>query len=271
MTLLACLLGVYVAICLLAFALQKRLVYFPDPVLGATPQLVGLQWKDILFDTEDGVRLHGWLVRAEPETPVLLFCHGNAGNISHRLDSIRFFRDLGLSVFIFDYRGYGRSEGSPTEEGTYEDARAAWRYLTEEEGYGANQIILFGRSLGSAVAVDLASRERPAGLIAEGAFPSVVDVGARAYWWLPVRLLARIRYDSRKKVSELSCPKLFIHSVKDDVVPIDLGRKIFEAASEPKSFLEVPGSHNEISAGEGSRYALGVAEFIERLRGMSPG
>jgi fermentation-respiration switch protein FrsA (DUF1100 family) len=268
MTLLACLLGAYVAICLLAFAVQKRLVYFPDPVLVATPQLVGLQWNDILFDTEDGVRLHGWLVRAEPETHVLLFCHGNAGNISHRLDSIRFFRDLGLSVFIFDYRGYGRSEGSTTEEGTYEDARAAWRYLTEEESYRANQIILFGRSLGAAVAMDLASHEQPAGLIAEGAFPSVVDVGARAYWWLPVRLLARIRYDSREKISELSCPKLFIHSAKDEVVPFDLGKKVFEMASEPKTFLEVPGSHNEISAHAGSKYALGVADFVGKLRGM---
>jgi fermentation-respiration switch protein FrsA (DUF1100 family) len=269
MILFAYLLGAYVVVCLLAFVLQRRLVYFPDAVLAATPESIGLEWESVLLETDDGVRVHGWYVPAEAGRPVLLFCHGNAGNISHRLESIRLFHDLGLSVFIFDYRGYGRSEGTPSEGGTYRDAHAAWRYLREEKGYPPNRIILFGRSLGSAVAIELASHEAPGGLIAEGSFPSAVDIGTRAYWWLPVRLLARIRYDSRAKISRIACPKLFIHSAQDEIVPIGLGRKLYDLAAEPKSFLEIQGTHNEIFIHAGSPYASGIGDFLETLEGDS--
>lgn len=267
---LACLLGAYVVLCLAAFLLQKRLIYFPDRTLAASPGLVGLKWKDMTFEAEDGIRLHGWLVPAQSRERVILFCHGNAGNISHRIDSLKLFHDLGLTVFIFDYRGYGRSDGIPSERGTYRDAAAAWKLLTEVEGYRGDQIVLFGRSLGAAVAMDLASRRDPAALMVEGAFPSITDVGARAYWWLPVRLLARIRYDSRNKISRISCPKLFIHSTADDVVPFDLGRRLFELSPGPKTFLDVPGTHNEISAHGGSKYVEGFLRFLGQLGETSP-
>jgi hypothetical protein len=265
MTVLVLVVGAYIAICLLAFLLQSRMVFFPDRKLIYSPGTAGMDYRDVFFETEDGVKLHGWFIPARHARAVVLFFHGNAGNISHRLDSIRIFNDVGLSVFIFDYRGYGKSGGRIGETGTYADARAARAILIDDIGIDPDRIIYFGRSLGSAVAIELAALKAPLALIAESCFTSVPALGARHYPWLPVRLLSRIGYDSTERITGLTCPKLFIHSRDDDIVPFAMGRQLFELAPEPKSFLEISGDHNTGFLLSGSVYVKGLRDFLATL------
>ena len=255
--------GLYAGICLLMVLFQHRLAYFPEREIEATPADAGLDYRDVFFPATDGVRLHGWFLPGDRPGRVVLFCHGNAGNISQRITSVRLYRSTGFAVFIFDYRGYGRSEGRPGERGTYADAGGAWTYLTEVEGFAPDQIVLLGRSLGGAVAVELASRVRPRALIAEATFSSGADLAARAYPWLPVRWLLRYRYDSRSRVGGIACPKLFIHSRDDNVVPFDLGRRLYEAAAPPKQFLEIRGGHSDGFLVTGDRYRDAVGAFLD--------
>lgn len=257
--------ALYGALVLVVFAFQAQMLYLPNIAgrgLDATPAAIGLEFDEIRITTRDGVSLHGWFVPAPDAQHVILFCHGNAGNISHRLDSIRIFHDLGLSVLIFDYRGYGLSDGRPSEEGTYRDAEAAWEYLVERRGYAARQIIVFGRSLGAAVAAHLARTTRPAALILESAFASVPDVAARHYWFLPVRWLSRFEYTTAEYVRDVHSPALVIHSPGDEISPIDQGREIFARANEPKVFLEISGDHNMGFLLSGARYTDGLRQFI---------
>ena len=265
MMIIVVIIGAYAMLCLLAFVFQDRLVFFPDRALVTTPAAAGFTYKDVMFRTEDNLTLHGWYIPADNEKFVLLFCHGNAGNISHRLDSIAIFRHLGLSVFIFDYRGYGNSEGRISEQGTYLDARAAYRYLALAEKIDSDRIIFFGRSLGAAVAAELATHHRPRALIAESSFPSMGELGQRVYPFLPVRWLARIKYDSKSAVGRMDFPKLFIHSRQDDIVPYSLGKQLFETAAEPKQLLEISGSHNEGFIQSQTTYVNGLREFIHAL------
>ncbi len=262
MTFLAIIAGTYLVVCILAYLFQSQMIHFPDRKILTTPAAGRLEYRDVFFDTEDGPRLHGWWVPAANPKAVVLFCHGNAGNISDRVSSIRIFHDIGLSVFIFDYRSYGRSEGRITEAGLYADARAARKWLIEELEIHPDRIIYFGRSLGSAVAFELASRYLPLALIAESPFTSICELGASVYPWLPVKLLCRIRYDSTTRVSELNCPKLFIHSKEDEIVPYRLGRRLFSIAAEPKMFLEITGSHNDGFLTSGSVYVDGLRQFL---------
>lgn len=266
MTILASLLAAYLVILLLSFLFQAKLVFFPGRRIAATPALAGLDYEDVFFTAEDGVRLHGWFVPSGTSGPVLLFFHGNAGNIADRLESLRLFVDVGLSVFIFDYRGFGRSEGRITEGGSYKDATAAYRYLTTQRATGSEQIIYFGRSLGAAVAIELATRYTPRGLIVESAFTSIPELGARLYRWLPVRWLARIRYDSSNRLQHVLCPKLIIHSREDEIVPFDMGERLFALAGDPKQFLEISGDHNSGFLQSRERYIHSLAEFLESTR-----
>jgi fermentation-respiration switch protein FrsA (DUF1100 family) len=264
-TLLLLLLGGYLVVCAVAFLYQDRLVYFPERDIAATPREVGLEYRDIELRTEDGLRLHGWFVPSVGSGRALLFFHGNGGNISHRLDSIRIFHELGMSVLIFDYRGYGASEGSPGERGIYLDAEAAWHHLVDVEGYPPRDIVLFGRSLGGAVAVEVATRHEPRALILESTFTTLTEVGARAYPWLPVRWLSRNRYDARSRIGRVTCPKLFIHSRDDELVPFALGRRLFELAPEPKEFLEIHGHHNDGFLVSETRYRQALQHFLSRV------
>ncbi len=255
----------YVTITTVLFLLQSRMVYYPglpSRQVVATPKQAGLAYESVQFTTEDGVRLDGWFVPAEQARGVLLFFHGNAGNISHRLGSLRMFHDLGLSTFIFDYRGYGRSEGKPSEQGTYRDGEAAWRYLTAERGIAPHSIVYFGRSLGSSIAAHLAMKRAPGVLILESAFPSVPDVGARAYPFLPVRWLARFQYDTEAYLKSVSAPLLIIHSRDDEIIPFKFGRTLFAGANEPKQFLEIRGGHNDGFQLSGSDYVEGIDKFL---------
>ena len=254
--------GLYGLLAAWVYANQARLLYFPVREIEATPADVGLAFEMVSIDTEDGVRLSGWYVPAPGAAPVVLFCHGNAGNISHRLESIALFHRLGLSVLIFDYRGYGDSEGKPDEQGTYRDARAAWRHLRELRGVAGDDIILFGRSLGAAVAAWLAARERPRAVILESAFTSAASLGAEHYPWLPVDLLLRHRYDTLARMPEIRAPLLVVHSRDDEIVPFHHGRALFDAAAEPKRLLEIRGGHNDGFLASGAIYRDALAAFL---------
>lgn len=256
---------VYLAAALLLYAFQPSFIYFPFRQLDATPADAGLAYEDVGIATADGLRLHGWYVPAPNARGTLLFLHGNAGNIGHRLDSLVIFHRLGLSTLIIDYRGYGRSPGTPSERGTYTDATAAWSWLTSTRGIEARRIVVFGRSLGAAVATELASRERPAGLILESPFPSVRAMARHYYPWLPSGLLVRIRYPLTDYLQRVRCPVLVVHSRTDEIVPFELGRRVYAAAPQPKWLLEIEGGHNDGFLVSGAHYTAGLGAFLERV------
>jgi len=265
-TLLA--LGAAYALLLAAlYFFQSSLLYLPavpTRALQASPRQIGLAHEDVWLRTEDGVRLHGWFVPAEHPRGTVLFFHGNAGNISHRLDSIRIFHDLGLALFILDYRGYGRSEGRPSEAGTQRDALAAWHHLTAERGLAPGRIVLFGCSLGAAVGAALAARTDPGALILESAFTSVPDMAAELYPWLPARRLARFRYAARDDLAAVRCPVLIVHSPDDEIIPFRHGEALFAAAPGPKELLRLHGGHNEGFLLSGAAYTRGLDGFLAR-------
>jgi hypothetical protein len=249
---------------------QSRFIYFPDSVLSATPAELGLKYRDIDFTGADRVKLHGWLIPAEQTRGTILFFHGNAGNISHRLETIDIFHRLGYTTFIFDYRGYGKSEGAPSEAGTYLDAEAAWDYLVSREKIPPEEIIIFGRSLGGAIAAQLAARVSARACVLESAFSSARDMAADMYPLFPARLLCRFDYNTEEAVKKISCPLLIIHSPEDDIVPFSHGRKIFAAAGEPKSFLQINGNHNSGFLLSGRQYETGLADFLNRTGPAQP-
>jgi len=239
---------VYLGLVALIYFKQSSLVFLPemDRNYRASPASVGLPFTALKLATTDGQTLDGWFVPASREARgLVIFFHGNAGNIAHRLDYLRMFHDLGLATLIIDYRGYGQSSGRPSEQGTYLDADAAWLHATQTLGFPADRIVLFGESLGGGVAARLATKQRPAALVLASTFTSVPDMGADLYPLLPIRLLAHIRYDSLARLAEIACPLLVIHSRNDDIIPFAHGRRLFEAARPPKQFLEIEGGHNE--------------------------
>ena len=254
----------YLALVAFVYLRQPKMLYFPSRQIEATPDSIGLSYDDVTIMTADGLKISAWHIPAPDARGVVLFCHGNAGNISHRLASIRIFHDLGLSVLIFDYRGYGKSEGSPGEKGTYLDAEAAWDYLVKVKGVDPATIVIFGRSLGSAVAAELALTRKAAALIIESGFTSVPDMGRKLFPHLPVRLLARFHYATVDKVDRISIPKLFIHSPDDEVISYDQGMILYEKAAEPKEFLRILGGHNEGFLLSGDAYTSGLKRFIEQ-------
>lgn len=262
-----CIVGAYAALALLLYLVQPRLVWLPQVPgreLVATPGALGLRYEDVELRAEDGVRLHGWYLPAgAADAPVLLLCHGNAGNISHRLDLLRIFRGLGWGVLAFDYRGYGRSEGRPSEAGTYLDAAAAWRHLVEVRGHRPERIVVFGESLGGGPASHLAAAVQPGALILASTFTSIPDIAALHYPFLPVRRLARIRYPVAEHVSGVRSPTLVIHSPEDEIVPFELGREVHRrAAAARKAFLEIRGDHNSGFLVSEATFAAGIEQFM---------
>jgi len=254
----------YTGVCLLLTFLQAKLIYFPTRGYTSTPTQIGIDYDSVILQTDDKVNITAWYVPHPNPRATIIFCHGNAGNNSDRLFDIKQFHRAGYNVFIFDYRGYGESEGTPSEIGTYLDAEAAWRYLIEEKKESPERIILFGRSLGGAVAIELAMRHMPAALIVESSFASLEDVGRMHYPFLPVRLILSYRYDSIKKVPHLSCPKLFIHGLDDRLIPIEQGRKLFDASSNPKMFMETPGEHNTSGYSYSPTHTNQMLDFMEQ-------
>jgi uncharacterized protein len=256
------LVSVWVLLSLLLYLFQPKFVYFPSSEINFTPDMAGLPYEDMYLKTEDGIDINAWFIPAESAKKTLLFFHGNGGNISHRLDSLKIFHEMGLSVFIIDYRGYGRSQGTSSEQGTYRDAEAAWQYLTETLGISDKEIIIFGRSMGGAIATWLANQHTPGLLILESTFTSISDMGKHYYPYLPAQLLTRIKYASVDRIENILCPILFSHSQTDEIVPYDLGRKLFEKAQAPKVFMELQGGHNDGFIASGLSYIEGIESFI---------
>lgn len=250
---------------LLFWVLQPGMVFYPTRTLDATPADWGLPFEDLTLPTPDGETLHGWFVPSPGATKSLLFLHGNAGNISHRGASIEIFHRLGLNVLIIDYRGYGRSTGTASEDGVYLDARAAWDYLVEERHVAPQDIVIFGRSLGGAIAVDLAARVPAGGLILESSFSSARDVARHLYPLLSSLVRLRMQLDSEGKIGEVSAPLLILHSPSDEIIPYSLGRRLFDAAPEPKRFADLIGGHNDGFLLSQPAYQQTLNEFLADL------
>jgi len=261
--------AVYAGLALYLYAFQARYVYFPDlpsREVEATPADLGLAFASLKLKTADGETLDAWFIPAPQARGTLLYLHGNGGNIGHRLDPIEVFHQLGLNILILDYRGYGASTGKPSEEGTYEDALAAWNYLTQEKKLPPERIVLFGESLGGSVGAWLAARHPPAALMIYASFTSAPDIAQQVYPIFPARLLVRYRYDTRRALADVRCPVLIMHSREDEIIPFSHGQALFAAAQQPKRLLELHGGHNDALLVSRDAYARGVGEFLDGLR-----
>ncbi len=243
----------------LLYLKQPDMLFFPTPELVETPADWGLAYSEVWLTTEDGVRLHGWYIPREGARGTLLFLHGNAGNISHRRDSVGIFHRLGLDVLIIDYRGYGRSEGTPSEAGLYRDAAAAWRYLREVKAVPESAILIFGRSLGGAVAAQLASQVQAGGVILESSFSSAREVAEALFPLLSRLVVLRYDFPAARHIAQTRSPVLVLHSPEDELIPYATGRRLFEAAPEPKTFVPLRGDHNSgfLLSQPGYQQALG--------------
>jgi fermentation-respiration switch protein FrsA (DUF1100 family) len=245
---------------------EEKFIFFPSAYpSGLYDEARTLSYlEDCFFTAEDGVRLHAWFARAESPRATLVMAHGNAGNVSHRLPIIRALRERGFNVLMFDYRGYGRSEGTPGEEGVYRDGRAAYDYAAAQSDVDSATIVLWGTSLGGAVAVDVAVHRQAAALILESTFSSAHDVARVAYPFLPTQFILRTKLNSDEKIGIASIPILFIHGNRDSIIPISLGRKLFAAANEPKQFYVVEGAdHNDIFWVGGTAYLDRIQQFVD--------
>jgi uncharacterized protein len=251
---------------------EYRQVYQPRKEWDAAAGDLGRPFEDVSFTAADDVRLSAWFFPADETSPrrntAMLICHGNGGNISHRLPLCRGLLGTGVNVFVFDYRGYGHSEGAVGEEGTYLDAQAAHGWL---RGRGFARVIAFGESLGGGVAAELAVRESVAGLVLSNTFTSIADVGADLFPWLPVRWFHTIQYNTLSKLPRIKVPILIMHSRDDEIVRFRHAEKNFAAANEPKLFWETHGLHNETLALDPARYLGGVEKFLALVDTAGPG
>jgi fermentation-respiration switch protein FrsA (DUF1100 family) len=243
--------------------LQQKLMYFPSRSLAYDPSDVGLEWEEVHFRAKDETALHAWFIPNTNSQRVVLICHGNGGNISHRLDLCQLVSDAGLNAFIFDYRGYGKSEGKPDEAGTYADALAAFDWLIQK-GFAPGQIIALGESLGGAIAAEVASCREAGGLILQSTFTSMTAIGCEVYPFLPVRWLCTFKYDTLSKLPRINAPILILHGPKDGLIPFRHGQELFAAANEPKLFHELSGGHNSVFE-ETAPYSAALTKFLEML------
>jgi fermentation-respiration switch protein FrsA (DUF1100 family) len=249
------------------------LLYFPSRAFYATPAAVGLEHDDVEFQAEDGVRIHGWWIRSpgRPAIAHVLLAHGNAGNIGDRVLHAKLLSDAGLDVFLFDYRGYGKSEGRPDEEGTYRDTRAARAALLRQPGVDPARIVYLGESIGGALAVALAIEAPPLGLVMQSAFTSVRDMGRLHYPFVPPALVPDA-YPNLRRIARLQSPLLVIHGARDEIVPVAHGRALFEGAPEPKRIEIVRGAgHNDLLDAMGASYGTVVADWARALAGQQHG
>lgn len=246
--------------------IERSFIFFPEKTITTTPSDFAIDFEDVYFMTADGVRLHGWFIPGENNITWIWF-HGNAGNISHRLENLSLIREyLGVNIFLFDYRGYGWSEGEVSEEGTYRDADAALVHILSRQDVDPAKIVLFGRSMGCAVAVDLAYRNELCALIIESPFTSISDMARKAVPLLPIGAFIHTKYDSLSKIGSVSCPVLVIHGDQDEVVPIEFGWRLYQAANEPKEFYTIVDSgHNDTYAVGGEGYFSELTAFLAKL------
>jgi fermentation-respiration switch protein FrsA (DUF1100 family) len=255
----------YLAILLLLYLFQNALLYHPVAHIAYTPAAIGLKYEDVTVDSEDGVRIHGWFVPVSEARGTVLFSHGNAGNISGRLETIRILNKLKMNVLIFDYRGYGKSEGQPTEKGIYQDVLACWNFLVQQKNIPNEKIILMGRSLGGSVSAWLARQTAPAALILESTFTSAADLAQELYPWVPVRWLMHSEYPTADHLQQLSLPVLVLHSREDQLIPFHHGKELYERANDPKYFYEMDGDHGESHIVTGDGYVETLDQFFSEV------
>jgi fermentation-respiration switch protein FrsA (DUF1100 family) len=249
----------------LSFSLIDRVIFQPSPGVDLTPEDLGIEAESVFLESEDGVRIHTFFLPSPGANRSLLFLHGNAGNSSHRLPNAAELAALGTDVLLLEYRGYGLSEGRPTEAGVYADARAGLEYLRASRGLPLERVVVFGRSLGGAVAVDLAANRPLAGLILESTFTSAADV-ARAAIGIPIGALIGRRFSSDEKIARVRCPILFFHGDRDRIIPFGLGQRLFAAAPEPKAFETIAGAgHNDTTLVGGARYFERIRRFLDKV------
>lgn len=261
----------YSGIALLLYLFQDRMLFLPT-IAGssdATPDDIGLAFDEVWLASADGERLHAWWIPHPQARATVVFSHGNAGTIAHRLESLAIFHALGLNTLIYDYRGYGESTGQASEAGVYLDVTAAWEWVVENQQIPARKVLLFGRSLGGAVSARLASRVDAGGLILESTFTSVPDLGQQIYWWLPVRWLTRLDFNTLDFVSKSAVPVLIAHSPDDEIVPFSHAEKLLEATGGGE-LLRLSGDHNTGFLQTGDRYRRGLDRFIERVIATPP-
>ena len=239
--------------------IENFLVFHPQTDFDMAPDQMGLQYESINFKAGDGTKLHGWFFPLPGKSPVILFCHGNAGNISHRLGNIRKFLSYGFPVFIYDYRGYGKSNGRPSRKGLYLDGLAAYDFLVKKRGISPDRIILFGRSLGAAIATEIAVQRQANRLILESAFTSTKAVAQTMPLFAPLSPFLPTHYNNLQKINHIAIPKLIIHGNRDEIIPFSMGERLFEAGADPKAFYAIEG------AGHNDTWVIGGKEYFERI------
>ena len=263
----SCVLGFCVIVGIFSYVrfLQEKSIFLPSTELIASPLDYNIPFEDIYIQSQDNVRIHAWFIESSRSTQeVLLFLHGNTGNISMRMRDIKlFYEQLGVDILIVDYRGYGQSQGKPSEEGVYQDAIASYDYLVSQKGYEGKNIVVYGQSLGGAVAVDLASKREVGYLIVDSSFSNLQDVARIRYPFLPVFFMS-IKMDSLKKIRGIQSPKLILHNPEDTVVPFVLGVKLYEQAMDPKEFMRVGGVHKKLSRDQENQFISGIRRFIKK-------
>ncbi len=244
--------------------IESRNLFRPSSDIEALPKDIGLDFEDVYFKTDHNIVLNGWFIPYANATKTVVFCHGNAGNISHRLEKIKVMHDAGFNVFIFDYKSYGKSKGKSSEKGLYYDAESALNYLLSK-GIAEKDIVSYGESLGGVVAVALAYKHKLSGLIVDSSFTSGKDMAKLIYPFFPSWIFS-VNLDSMNKVKFVVCPKLFMHSVEDEIIPYELGRRLFNNASEPKEFAQLHGGHNSCFWESQKTWADKVTEFLKGLK-----
>ncbi len=244
---------------------QERYVYFPIREINIYPSDIGLDYDDLWLKTEDGLTINAWFIESKKSEKVILVLHGNGGNISYNLDLAKSLYENDFSVMLLDYRGYGKSEGEPSEKGTYIDSEAAWNYLLTKKGYKASDIVIMGRSLGGPIAARLASIFDPYALILDSTFTSLKDIGSEIYPFLPVRRFFKFEYDTVSYVRESNVPILIIHSTEDDYISFDHAKRLFESAETKKRLIEIKGNHNSSFIVSKDIYLEVIRNFIDNI------
>ena len=247
--------------------IENTFVFYPDHTLESVPADWALDYEDVFFEARDRTRLHGWFFPLPGKAPTILFCHGNAGNISHRIDNVKKLLDYGLQVFIYDYRGYGRSDGTPSEKGIYHDGLAAYDYLVEQRKIPPGRIIPFGRSLGAAVAIEIAVKREVRSLIIESAFTSTKEMAKQMLLFQLISPFIPPNYNNLKKIKDITVPKLIIHGENDSLIPFSMGKRLYHAAGAPKYFFPIQrAGHNDTYVVGGRKYFEGLAGFAKKAK-----
>jgi fermentation-respiration switch protein FrsA (DUF1100 family) len=260
--LLAIIALIYAIKAVILYRRQGEHVYNPRRDFIGTPADVSLAYEDIHFRAADNTLLHGWYCPGPHDSKVILLFHGNTGNISDCLESLKMFATMGYSSFVFDYRGYGHSEGQPNEQGSYHDADAAWEWLLREKRYAPDDVIVIGRSLGAAIAAHVASHHRAAAIVFESTFTSLPDIAAETHRLVPARLMTRFNYNTLARIPRIHSPILIVHGREDRVIGFHHGERLYAAANDPKAFLEIDGDHATGFINSGHKYIQGLQDFL---------